>query len=163
MGSGFGKGIRTLFKTQTYLFYELFATFHGTRRPLLYLSDGGHFENLGLYELVRRRCRLIVVCDAGCDPAPFGFEDLGNAVRKCRNDFGAEIHLDLAPLVAADDERRRFAIGRIDYAAGGTGVLVYVKPLVAGDEPADILRTLALVDLTSLGLFDATNLARPPG
>lgn len=120
-----------------YLLRELFARTNENTR-FVNLSDGGHFENLGLYELVRRRCRLIVVCDAGCDPAPFGFEDLGNAVRKCRNDFGAEIHLDLAPLVAAGDERRRFAIGRIDYAAGGTGVLVYVKPLVAGDEPADI-------------------------
>jgi hypothetical protein len=36
--------------------------------PYVYLSDGGHFENLGLYEMVRRRCRLIVVCDVGCDP-----------------------------------------------------------------------------------------------
>ena len=34
----------------------------------VYLSDGGHFENLGLYEMVRRRCRFIVVLDAGCDP-----------------------------------------------------------------------------------------------
>src|SRR5580700_10420619 len=34
----------------------------------VYLSDGGHFENLGIYEMVRRRCRYIVVSDAGCDP-----------------------------------------------------------------------------------------------
>ena len=31
------------------------------------LSDGGHFDNLGLYELIRRRCRFIVVCDAEQD------------------------------------------------------------------------------------------------
>ena len=31
------------------------------------LTDGGHFENLGLYELVRRRCGLIIVCDGGDD------------------------------------------------------------------------------------------------
>ena len=49
--------------------------------PYVYLSDGGHFENLGLYEMLRRRCRFIVVIDAGCDP-DFTFEDLGNAVRK---------------------------------------------------------------------------------
>src|SRR5204863_1534292 len=42
----------------------------------VYLSDGGHFENLGLYEMVRRRCQVIVVSDAGCDK-DFKFEDLG--------------------------------------------------------------------------------------
>ena len=38
-------------------------------KAYVYLSDGGHFENLGIYEMVRRRCRLIVVSDAGRDPA----------------------------------------------------------------------------------------------
>jgi hypothetical protein len=56
----------------------------------VYLSDGGHFENLGLYEMVRRRCRLIVLIDAGCDP-DFAFEDLGNAVRKIYIDLGIRI------------------------------------------------------------------------
>ena len=56
----------------------------------VYLSDGGHFENLGLYEMVRRRCRFIVVVDAGCDP-DFAFEDLGNAVRKIEIDLGVPI------------------------------------------------------------------------
>jgi hypothetical protein len=58
--------------------------------PYVYLSDGGHFENLGLYEMVRRRCRFIVVIDAGCDP-DFAFEDLGNAVRKIYIDLGIRI------------------------------------------------------------------------
>jgi hypothetical protein len=58
--------------------------------PYVYLSDGGHFENLGLYEMVRRRCRLIVLVDAGCDP-DFAFEDLGNAVRKIYIDLGIRI------------------------------------------------------------------------
>jgi hypothetical protein len=56
----------------------------------VYLSDGGHFENLGLYEMVRRRCRFIVLVDAGCDPE-FKFEDLGNAVRKIEIDLGVPI------------------------------------------------------------------------
>ena len=59
--------------------------------PYVYLSDGGHFENLGLYEMVRRRCRLIVLVDAGCDP-DFAFEDLGNAVRKIYIDLGIPIN-----------------------------------------------------------------------
>ena len=59
-------------------------------RPYVYLSDGGHFEDLGLYEMVRRRCRFMVVVDAGED-RKFAFEDLGNAVRKIYIDLGIEI------------------------------------------------------------------------
>ena len=51
------------------------------------LSDGGHFEDLGLYEMVRRRCKLIIVSDGDHDP-DHGFEDLGNAVRKIWIDLG---------------------------------------------------------------------------
>ena len=54
------------------LLAEMFGLTTDTNR-YIYLSDGGHFENLGLYEMVRRRCRLIVVSDAGCDPK-FQFE-----------------------------------------------------------------------------------------
>lgn len=54
------------------------------------LSDGGHFDNLGIYELVRRRCRLIVVTDAGCDPK-HQFQDLADTIRKCWTDFGVHI------------------------------------------------------------------------
>ena len=63
----------------------------------VYLSDGGHFENLGIYELVRRRCRFIVACDAGMDPG-FEFEDLGNAIRKCQVDLGVTIDIDTRPI-----------------------------------------------------------------
>ena len=121
-----------------YLLSELFAATNEST-PFINLSDGGHFENLGIYELVRRRCRLIVACDAGCDPEPSQFEDLGNAIRKCRVDFGARIEIDLSPLTAADPtRRRRFAVGAVDYADGRRGVLVYIKPLMLGTEPVDI-------------------------
>lgn len=56
------------------------------------LSDGGHFENLGLYELVRRRLKLIIVCDGAADPT-YGFADLANAIEKVRADFGAIIDI----------------------------------------------------------------------
>lgn len=87
--------IRETFKTQTYLFDELFASFHGTRRDLHYLSDGGHFENTAAYELLRpeRGIRLIVVADCGCDPK-YQFEDLGNLIRLVRIDFSLEIEVD---------------------------------------------------------------------
>ena len=53
----------------------------------VHLSDGGHFENLAFYELVRRHCRYIIVSDCGADPG-VAFDDLGNALRRIREDFG---------------------------------------------------------------------------
>lgn len=55
------------------------------------LTDGGHFENLAIYELVRRRCKLILISDAGADPE-FGFGDVQNTVRRVSQDFGVEIN-----------------------------------------------------------------------
>ena len=122
----------------------------------VYLSDGGHFENLGIYELVRRRCRFIVACDAEEDHA-FGFGGLGNAIEKCRSDFGIDIDIDVEPI------RRRCekglsdwhcAIGRIFYSrvdrdksgADQTvrdGILLYLKSSLTGDEPTDAQRYAA--------------------
>jgi hypothetical protein len=58
--------------------------------PWQELTDGGHFENLGLYELIRRRVRLILVSDGGQDPG-WQFEDLQTALRRIGEDFGAKI------------------------------------------------------------------------
>jgi hypothetical protein len=93
--SGASRYARQTFKTQTYLLDELLARFYGTQRPLQYLSDGGHYENMGLYELLRpaRRIRLIVACDCGCDPQ-YQFDDLANLIRMVRIDFAAEIEVD---------------------------------------------------------------------
>lgn len=60
---------------------------------LLELTDGGHFENLGLYELVRRRVGTIIVSDAGVDK-DFKFGDLANAIEKARTDFGVSIRFE---------------------------------------------------------------------
>jgi len=57
------------------------------------LSDGGHFENLGLYELVRRRCRLIIICDGGQDNSA-SYSDFVTAIRRIEADFGARIILN---------------------------------------------------------------------
>ncbi|BCA28042.1 patatin-like phospholipase domain-containing protein [Metapseudomonas otitidis] len=81
--------------TQTYLFYELTARFHGHRRDKLYLTDGGHFENTATYELLRpaRDIELVVMCDCGCDPE-YRFDDLANLVRLSRIDHDLEIEED---------------------------------------------------------------------
>jgi hypothetical protein len=86
----------------------------------VYLSDGGHFENLALYEMIRRRCRCIVISDAGCDP-DYGFEDLGNAVRKIAIDLG--IYVSFGKLYGLQTRSKDksviqgayYAIGEIDY------------------------------------------------
>jgi hypothetical protein len=79
-----------MFPVQVYLLDELLARFPGTARRHWYLSDGGHFENMGGYELVRRRLERIVIVDAEQDDG-YSFEGLANLIRKARLDFGAEI------------------------------------------------------------------------
>jgi Patatin-like phospholipase len=71
---------------------------HKEDSDFLELSDGGHFENLGLYELFRRRMKTIIICDGGADK-DFTFEDLGNALEKARVDFGVTIEIITDPLV----------------------------------------------------------------
>lgn len=116
------------------------------------LSDGGHFENLGLYELIRRRLKLIVICDGGADPE-FTFSDLANAIEKVRADFGALISIgckDLEPLVprkresASGDEcpeefaERGHLIADIYYADNSRGKLIYLSTTFTNDLSADL-------------------------
>jgi len=135
------------------LLYELLGMTTDDKK-WVYLSDGGHFENLGVYELVRRRCRLIIACDAGQDGA-VTFEDLGNAIERCRADFGVDIEIDLSNLRPGPDRRSEWhcAIGTIRYdrlppimqddPVEVPGTLLYIKTSLTGDEPADILRYAA--------------------
>jgi len=115
----------------------------------IYLSDGGHFENLGIYELVRRRCRFIVACDAEEDHR-FGFGGLGNAIEKCRADFGVDIDIDVEPIRRRSENGHsqwHCAIGKIYYTRvdedARDGILVYLKSSLTGDEPTDALRYAA--------------------
>ncbi|HVM95850.1 MAG TPA: hypothetical protein VMT89_05645, partial [Candidatus Acidoferrales bacterium] len=113
------------------------------------LSDGGHFENLGLYEMVLRRCRHIFVVDAGCDPH-YRYDDLGNAVRKIRIDLGIRIEFPNPPSMSRGGGHavEHFAIGQIHYSDvdgddAPQGTLTYFKPVITGDEPADVLNYAA--------------------
>ncbi|MBZ5703744.1 MAG: patatin-like phospholipase family protein [Acidobacteriia bacterium] len=126
-----------------YLLRELLGSTNDDSK-YVYLSDGGHFENLAVYELVRRGCRLIVACDASCDSG-YGFGDLHNAIERCRTDFGVEIEVDTSELKHDDGlSRSHFAVGKIHYAPGSSrgedlGVLIYLKPALLADDPADVL------------------------
>jgi hypothetical protein len=119
-----------------------------SRNPYIYCSDGGHFENLGLYEMVLRRCRSIVVIDAGQDDK-FIFDDLGNAIRKIRIDFGIDITIDKMGLFPRGDRKEAMpanakygAVGTIRYHANDRsqdGHFVYIKPVFYGtNEPKDV-------------------------
>ena len=125
----------------------------------IYLSDGGHFENLALYEMVRRRCRFIVLSDGGCDPE-FAFEDLGNAVRKVSLDLGVTIDFKgIGKLRArAKDKKGKlreqpgpspslYAVGIINYPnaddgenenPSGHGLILYIKPTYHPDVIRDV-------------------------
>jgi hypothetical protein len=148
-----------LFPVHTYLYYELTAHFPGSSRRHWYLSDGGHFENMGGYELIRRRLPLIIVLDAEGDE-DYTFEGLANLTRKARVDFGVEIEFldpadealppsfgpleSLRPVVTSELDPRRArshaAVARVRYPDpdGFEGRLVYIKPGVTGDEPIDL-------------------------
>jgi hypothetical protein len=69
---------------------EMTGSFRGRPDRYWHLSDGGHFENLGVYELVRRRVPLVIAADNTSDPK-FDFDNLENLVRRVRVDFGAEV------------------------------------------------------------------------
>jgi hypothetical protein len=109
--------------------------------PWVYLSDGGHFENLGLYEMIRRRCRTIVVSDAGADPQ-CTLDDLGNAVRKVSIDLGVKIEFRRIDVRKRSDVAAAgvyCALGDIVYPDGEKGQILYIKPGFYGaKEPADV-------------------------
>jgi len=120
-----------------------------------YLTDGGHFDNTGLYSLVERGCRYVVLLDCGADPGPC-FADLGDAIRRCRIDFGAEISLSVQGFLDRAQDNglatRHVVVGKILYRkehwdqlglassddADRTGVIVWVKPAVTAADSADV-------------------------
>jgi hypothetical protein len=112
--------------------------------PYVFLSDGGHFDNLGLYEMVRRRCHFILVSDAGCDPA-YTFDDLSNAIRMIRIDFSIPIVFDDGvPIGPQAGGASHFATAQIRYSdVDGPdvpdGILIYAKATLTGDEPWDVV------------------------
>jgi len=88
-----------LFRTQSILSNEWLGRFDGPSERLWYLTDGGHFENTGIYELIRRRVPLIISVDCGADPE-YTYVSLGEVTRQVRMDFGCTIDwLEPSPLV----------------------------------------------------------------
>lgn len=114
------------FATQSLLLCEWLARYYGPWQRFWHISDGGFFENLAAYELIRRRVPRIIVCDGGADPQ-YAFEDFAELVRKVRIDFGARIEsltdVELNALVASGELSKtvRAQIGTIAQLRPSTG------------------------------------------
>ncbi len=142
-----------------YLLREFFSQTNDVS-TYCYLTDGGHFDNTGLYSLIERGCRYIVLVDCGADPKPSCFQDLGEAIRRCRIDFGTEIDLSLDPFISTEMKSERcYVVGKIHFSpehlralrkcygdttdsgddiADSSGTIVYLKPAVVGGTTADV-------------------------
>jgi len=123
-----------------FLFREMLGIRLDARRRHIHLSDGGGFENLGIYELVRRRVKSIVVCDAGADP-DLTLSDLGRAIERVRADFGAEISLEADQVWAQRGDvmhQTPWLRGTVRYADRSEGRILYIKPMLCAGLSADI-------------------------
>jgi hypothetical protein len=130
-----------------YLLKEVFGVYDPDD-PYVYVTDGGHWENLGLVELVRRRTRWIFCLDASGDRAD-SFTTLEEAVVMARMECGAEIDIDPKPLKRVDGRLPKTGVltAVIRYhTCGGTGpddcptgLLFYGKALLAQDSPMNTL------------------------
>ncbi len=154
--------IPTFWRNQSYLVREFRAQFVGTDEKHWYLSDGGHYENTAVLELLRRRVEFIVCGDCGADP-DYEFDDLANLMRIARIDLGADFTLippqgcpifeDRVVALAsyfADDEselsvkpqgkdNKCLLLYRINYRDGtDISYLLVLKPRLIQDAPLDL-------------------------
>jgi hypothetical protein len=145
---GRNKGRYRFRATPRYLVKELFG-WNWLNAKYVYVSDGGHYENLGLVELLRLRCRYIWCVDAAGD-GPGRFNTVGQALALAQSELGVTIH-DFRPeeIIAPDplSNQARVAdgkpalakdtvcVGHIRYPDGTEGTLVYIKAAVTADSP----------------------------
>ena len=119
-----------------YLFKELIGSSSVNDR-YLYVTDGGHYENLGLVELLRRGCREIYCFDASGGSS---LDALGDAIALARSEVGVEIEIDPSDL-RENDERLANACcveGTFEYADGASGRLFYARTVVTASSPFDV-------------------------
>lgn len=123
-----------------YYFLKEFVPLNKETNSQVNLSDGAHYENLGIYPLLKRRCRLIIVSDAASDPG-YQMKDLANLKRKARIDLGINVELDMTPLRPNQDGyvEKNYVKGIIYYPNDQNGILFYIKTSMTGKEPEDLL------------------------
>jgi hypothetical protein len=130
------------------LMREMTGTFMSEKQKWLNLSDGGHIENMAVYELLRRRCKFVISIDGEADPAS-AFHGHLTLVRHAQIDLGIRIDSmleDLRPHAVSKFSKTHYMFCRIHYppaAPGGTwevGLLLYVKLSATGNEEELIKR-----------------------
>jgi rhodanese-related sulfurtransferase len=126
----------------SYLFRELLGL-NRIDDPYLYVSDGGHYENLGLVELLRRGCTRVFCLDASGGQT---FSELGDAVALARSELGVEVEIDPTPLMPVAEQegdppmaKQDTVAGTLRFPDGTTGVIVYARNVVSPGEPWDVL------------------------
>ena len=114
--------------------------------PFLYVTDGGHYENLGLVELLRRKCETIWCIDAAGDKVDT-FSTLGGALQTAAAELQLSVqidpHKDMDPQPAAAGRpvqfvEKPYCVGRITYADKTTGTLIHVKAGVPTNAPLNV-------------------------
>jgi hypothetical protein len=131
-----------------YFFRELLGLVHEKAR-FINLSDGGHIENLAVYELLRRQCKFIVAVDAGMEPK-MECADLMRLQRYAAIDLGIRMHFDPTDLTLLPTtySRAYAVLVKIDYApekaasaetSDQLGWMLYLKLAVTGTEPRYVL------------------------
>lgn len=128
----------------SYLVKEMFGVYDA-EDLYLYVTDGGHWENLGLVELLRRKCREIVCVDAsGSNSTSFG--TIAEAITLAAQELAVDIELPFEPLRAAIVDGlpgrtvpRDCAMGLVTYRTGEAGVLWYLKASLMDDSPSRLL------------------------
>jgi hypothetical protein len=128
------------------LLREMTATGLSEQHAWFLLSDGGHIENLGGYELLRRRCKFVICVDGEADP-DYGFGGLLTLVRHAQIDLGIRIEprLDELQPDARGHCQRHAVLCRIHYPANNgaqpeIGLLLYLKLSMTGNESELIKR-----------------------
>lgn len=123
---------------QVRLLFEV-AGRHRVRSRFLYVTDGGHVENLGLLELLRRGCTTIICLDAA-GGSTTRFSTLGEAIALAASELNVRISIDPAVMGVRTDGLNAcdHVTGTIDYPDGTKGTLVYGKALVTAGSPWDV-------------------------
>ncbi len=126
-------------------FWKEMISFLHENSSWINLSDGGHLENLGVIELLRRRCRLIIICDAEADPE-HNLNGLGTLIRLARFELGCEIIIDTSAIrISAIDANKgqkqcmkHWTIGQIKYIDDDIGYIIYLKSSLDGKDPENL-------------------------
>ena len=124
----------------SYLLAKALGSTHARGR-YVNVSDGGHIENLALYQLLRRRCAVIIATDGEAD-AKMTFSSLATLMRFARIDLGVRLEIDLEPLRETGNgwSKSCWVAGTIHYGPSETGTFLYIKASVDGSEPEDLRR-----------------------